>query len=289
MTYKGIVLAGGMATRLSPVSNYVSKQLLPIYDKPLIYYPISVLMLAGIKDILIIVNKNHKNFFYNLLGDGSNLGIKISYEIQDKPNGIAESFLIAEKFLKHSNVALILGDNIFYGRNLIKQLSIAKKKSKGATIFTCHLKNPNQFGVVRFDNNNKPISIVEKPKKYISNQVVTGLYFYDNQIVDIAKTLKPSPRNELEITDVNNIYIKENQLEIIDLGRGFTWFDTGTFDKMLEASNFVKTIEDTHGLKISCLEEIAFQNNWVDKKKLLDIIRDIKNKNYKAYLKSIIK
>ena len=289
MEYKGIILAGGMATRLMPVSKYISKQLLPIYDKPLIYYPLSILMMAKIRDIMIIVNQSHKGMFKELLGDGSKFGINIKYKIQKKPNGIAESFILAERFINKSNVALVLGDNLFYGRNFINQLLLAKNKKVGSTVFTCRLNNPEEFGVVKLNNNNQPIKIIEKPKKYVSNQVITGLYFYDNRVVRYAKNLKPSKRNELEITDINNIYIKEKKMEIVDLGRGFAWFDTGTYEKMLEASNFVKTIESSHGLKIACLEEIAYQNKWINRVRLLKIIKNEKNFKTKSYLSELIK
>ena len=266
---KGIILAGGSGTRLNPITLAVSKQLLPVYDKPMIYYPLSVLMLAGIKDILIISTPHDIDSYKNLLGNGSELGIQISYEIQPKPEGLAQAFIIGESFIGKSNVSLILGDNIFYGPNFSQNLKAVSLRLDGATIFGYHIKDPERFGVVEFDAKGKVLSLEEKPSKPKSNFAITGLYFYDNSVVDIAKSLKPSPRGELEITDINNIYKENNNLKVELLGRGFAWLDTGTHDSLLEAGQFVQTIEHRQGLKVACLEEIAFMNGWISKKDLL--------------------
>ena len=287
---KGIILAGGTGSRLYPSTKGISKHLLCVYDKPMIYYPLSVLMLAGIKDILIITCKKYLKNFKDLLGKGERFGIKISYAVQEKPQGLAQSFIIGEKFIGDDKVCLILGDNIFYGQGLSEQLKNAKlqvQQQKGACVFAYHVKNPSEFGIVELDKNNKVISINEKPKKPKSNLALTGLYFYDNQVIKIAKSIKPSKRGELEITDINKIYLEQKKLKINFLGRGFTWLDTGTFDNLLNASLFVKTIEERQGHKISCLEEIAYTKNWIDKEKLDQAIVNNKKNSYGIYLKQI--
>jgi glucose-1-phosphate thymidylyltransferase len=284
---KGIILAGGSGTRLNPITLAVSKQLLPVYDKPMIYYPLSVLMLAGIKDILIISTPHDIDSYKNLLGNGSELGIQISYEIQPKPEGLAQAFIIGESFIGKSNVSLILGDNIFYGPNFSQNLKAVSLRLDGATIFGYHIKDPERFGVVEFDAKGKVLSIEEKPSKPKSNFAITGLYFYDNSVVDIAKSLKPSPRGELEITDINNIYKENNNLKVELLGRGFAWLDTGTHDSLLEAGQFVQTIEHRQGLKVACLEEIAFMNGWISKKDLLKKANTLIKTDYGKYLLKI--
>lgn len=284
---KGIILAGGNATRLRPLTNIISKQLLPIYDKPMIYYPLSILMLSGIRDILIISNAEYIQLFKSLLGDGKYLGIKLSYKIQKKPRGIAESLILAESFLKNKPCALILGDNIFFGSNLSYKLLAANKKQKN-TIFLYPVSNPEEFGVVRIEKS-KIISIVEKPKKYISNLAITGLYFFDEFAPKFAKKIKPSKRNELEITDLIKIYHKYKSLNFEILGRGFSWLDTGTFDRLIDASNFVKTIQKQQGLYISCLEEIAINNKWVTKKQILKGIKKTNCSDYYNYIGKICK
>ena len=261
---KGIILAGGSGTRLYPMTKGISKQLLPIHDKPMIYYPLSVLMLAGIKKILIISTPSDLPNFIRLLGDGSDFGLEISYEQQASPRGLAEAFIIGEKFIGTDRVCLILGDNIFYGHSLSNILKKNIKKKIGATIFAYHVSDPKRFGVVEFDKNKKVISIKEKPKKPKSNYAVTGLYFYDNRVVKIAKKLKPSERGELEITDINNAYLRWNNLDVEIMGRGFAWLDTGTVETLSTAGYFVKAIEESQGLKIGCLEEIAFKNGWIN-------------------------
>ena len=285
--YKGIVLAGGSGTRLHPITKYVSKQLLPIYDKPMIYYPISVLMLAGIKEILVISTSEDIPSYQHLLGDGSDFGIEIEYATQSRPDGLAQAFLIGEDFVGNSNVALVLGDNIFYGQNFTTNLNAATSKDSGATIFTYYVKDPERFGIVEFDNNKNVLSIEEKPRKPKSNWAITGLYFYDNEVVKIAKTLKPSARGELEITDINNIYKNKGDLKVEVLGRGFAWLDTGTHDSLLEASHFVKTIEKRQGLKIACLEEIAFNKKWITRKQILQKAKSLAKTNYGKYLLQI--
>ena len=261
---KGIILAGGSGTRLYPMTKGISKQLLPIHDKPMIYYPLSILMLAGIKKILIISTPSDLPNFNRLLGDGSDFGIEISYEQQVSPRGLAEAFIIGEKFIGTDRVCLILGDNIFYGHSLSNILKKNIKKKTGATIFAYHVSDPKRFGVVEFDKNKKVISIKEKPKKPKSNYAVTGLYFYDNRVVKIAKKLKPSERGELEITDINNAYLRWNNLDVEIMGRGFAWLDTGTVETLSTAGYFVKAIEESQGLKIGCLEEVAFKNGWIN-------------------------
>lgn len=283
-SYKGIVLAGGSGTRLHPITKGVSKQLLPVYDKPMIYYPISVLMLAGIKELLIISTPEDIPCYQRLLGDGSDFGIEIEYAIQPNPNGLAQAFLIGEDYIGDSNVALILGDNIFYGQNFTANLKAATSKANGATIFGYHVKDPERFGVVDFDDSNKVISILEKPSKPKSNYAVTGLYFYDNDVIKIANTIKPSARGELEITDINNIYLNRGDLAVELLGRGFAWLDTGTHDSLIEAGQFVQTIEHRQGLKVACLEEIAFHQGWISKDQLLKQAEALEKTSYGEYL-----
>jgi glucose-1-phosphate thymidylyltransferase len=282
--YKGIVLAGGSGTRLHPITKGVSKQLLPVYDKPMIYYPISVLMLAGIKELLIISTPEDIPCYQRLLGDGSDFGIEIEYAIQPNPNGLAQAFLIGEDYIGDSNVALILGDNIFYGQNFTANLKAATSKANGATIFGYHVKDPERFGVVDFDDSNKVISILEKPSKPKSNYAVTGLYFYDNDVIKIANTIKPSARGELEITDINNTYLNRGDLAVELLGRGFAWLDTGTHDSLIEAGQFVQTIEHRQGLKVACLEEIAFHQGWISKDQLLKQAEALEKTSYGEYL-----
>ena len=286
---KGIILAAGRASRLFPITFAVNKQLLAIYDKPMIYYPLSVLMLAQIKDVLLITRKEDLQSFKALLGNGKKLGMKISYAIQKKPRGIADAFIIGKKFIGISNCVLILGDNIFYGQHFTEKLERASRKEKGATIFGCFTKEPQRFGVIEFDTNGKTLSIEEKPPNPKSDFAVTGLYFYDNQVIEFAKSLKPSSRGELEITDLNNIYIKESNLDVEILGRGFTWLDTGTFDSLLEASQLVQTIQKSQGLKIACLEEIAYKKNWIDFEQLSLQANKLKSSPYGAYLKNMLK
>ena len=286
---KAIVLAAGQATRLFPITYAVNKQLLAIYDKPMIYYPLSVVMLAQIKDVLIITRKEDLKSFKALLGDGRNLGMSISYAIQKKPKGIADAFIIGEKFIGNSNCLLILGDNIFYGENFRSKLLKAKYRSDGATVFSYPVHDPERYGVVELDANNLAKKIVEKPKSPKSNLAVTGLYFYDKEVVSISKSLKPSKRGELEITDVNRIYLKKKKLFVESFGRGFAWLDTGTPESLLSANNFIGTIEKRQGLKVACLEEIAFNNEWIDKKKLNKLKDLISNGPYKDYLSKILK
>ena len=261
---KGIILAGGSGTRLYPITLGISKQMLPIYDKPMIYYPLSVLMLAGIKKILIISTPSDLPNFKRLLGDGSDFGIELSYAEQESPKGLAQAFIIGEKFIGTDRVCLILGDNIFYGYSFSKMLKSAILKKKGATLFAYHVTDPKRFGVIEFDKNKKVMSIKEKPKNPKSNYAITGLYFYDNRVIKIAKSLKPSSRGELEITDINNTYLKWDDLNVEIMGRGFSWLDTGTHETLMTAGHFVQAIEESQGLKIGCLEEIAFNNGWLD-------------------------
>ena len=287
--FKGIILAGGSGTRLHPITMAVSKQLLPVYDKPMIYYPLSVLMLAGIRDILIISTPHDIDSYKSLLGNGSDLGVQISYEIQPKPEGLAQAFIIGESFIGKSNVSLILGDNIFYGPNFSQNLKDAALKLDGATIFGYHVKDPERFGVVEFDDEGKVLSIEEKPHKPKSNYAVTGLYFYDNTVIKKASNLSPSERGELEITDINKAYLSSNNLKVSLLDRGFTWLDTGTIDSLLDASHFVQTIEKQQGLKIACLEEIAYRNNWINLNKLSERAEELSNSSYGDYLSEIVK
>ena len=284
---KGIILAGGKGTRLYPITKGICKQLLPVYDKPMIYYPLSVLMLAGIRDILIISTSEALPSFKRVLGDGTFLGISISYKQQDQPNGIAEAFLIGKEFIGKDNVSLILGDNIFFGHGLVESLTNVCKQKDGATVFGYTVKDPKRYGVVDFDENNQVISIEEKPEKPRSNVAVTGLYFYDNKVIEITKSLNPSKRGELEITEVNNAYLKERKLRVEILGRGYAWLDTGTKDSLMEAGSFIKTVEERQGLKIGCIEEIAYRKNFIGEKDLTEIANKYKNE-YGQYLLKII-
>lgn len=287
ISYKGIVLAGGSGTRLHPITMGVSKQLLPIYDKPMIYYPISVLMLAGIREILIISTPEDISGYQRLLGDGSVFGLAIEYSVQPSPDGLAQAFTIGAEFVGASNVALVLGDNIFYGQHFTDKLNIAMSKSNGATIFGYHVKDPERFGVVEFDDKGHVLGIEEKPDIAKSSYAVTGLYFYDNNVVEIAKGIRPSARGELEITDINNVYQARGELKVELLGRGFAWLDTGTYDSLLEAGTFVQTVEHRQGLKVACLEEIAFHNGWISQAELIRRADKIKNTSYGEYLAKV--
>jgi glucose-1-phosphate thymidylyltransferase len=288
ITTKGIILAGGSGTRLYPITKGVSKQLLPIYDKPMIYYPLSVLMLAGIQDVLIITTPEDKDSFERLLGDGSQCGIRLQYAIQPSPDGLAQAFIIGEEFIGDSNVCLVLGDNIFYGQGFTPMLRQAVARQKGATVFGYQVKDPERFGVVEFDEEKRAISLEEKPKYPKSHFAVTGLYFYDNDVIEIAKHVKPSYRGELEITTVNQMYLERGDLNVELLGRGFAWLDTGTHASLLEAAQFVETLEKRQGYKVACLEEIALNNGWLSKEQVLEIGQSMSKNDYGQYLISLV-
>ncbi|OIL37621.1 glucose-1-phosphate thymidylyltransferase [Oenococcus oeni] len=281
---KGIILAGGSGTRLYPITKATSKQLVPIYDKPMIYYPMSVLMLAGIQDILLISAPEFVDQFKALFGDGSQIGLNISYKVQEKPNGLAEAFILGADFIGNDNVALVLGDNIYYGAGLTKLLRTAAAKKNGATVFGYRVKDPERFGVVDFDADGRALSIVEKPKKPKSHYAVTGLYFYDNDVVEIAKGIKPSSRGEIEISDINAEYLRRGSLEVEVMGRGFAWLDTGTHDSLLDAANFIATIEKQQNLKVAALEEIAFRMGYINSKQLRRLAQSLKKNDYGRYL-----
>jgi len=286
---KGIILAGGKGTRLYPLTESISKQILPVYDKPMIYYPLSVLMLANIKEILIISTERDLPVFKELLKDGSELGLKLEYKVQEKPNGLAEAFLIGEEFIGKDNVALILGDNIFYGSGFTGLVEEAAKLKKGAIIFGYPVKDPEAYGVVEFDENGKAVSLEEKPKEPKSNYAIPGLYFYDNTVIEKAKKVKPSARGEIEITTVNEMYLSEGKLNVKNLGRGIIWFDAGTHEALLEASNYIEAIQKRQGFYVACLEEIAYKKEWIDKEKIEKKIGDIKKNSYQKYLLQLIK
>lgn len=285
MSRKGIILAGGAGTRLHPITHGISKQLLPIYDKPMIYYPLSVLMLAGIQDVLIITTPQDQEGFIRTLGDGSDFGVNLSYAVQPSPDGLAQAFIIGEDFIGNDSCSLVLGDNIFYGENFPNVLTEASLQKQGATVFAYYVRDPERYGVVEFDKQGKALSIEEKPKKPKSNYSVTGLYFYDNEVVEIAKNVKPSDRGELEITTVNQTYLERGDLNVQKLGRGFAWLDTGTHDSLLQAAQFVQTIDHRQGLKIACLEEIALENGWLTPEEALKRARKLSKTDYGQYVK----
>ncbi|MCJ8341364.1 MAG: glucose-1-phosphate thymidylyltransferase RfbA [Cetobacterium sp.] len=285
---KGIILAGGSGTRLYPVTKAISKQIIPIYDKPMIYYPLSVLMLGGIWEILIISTPRDIEVFKELLGDGKTLGLTIEYMVQEKPNGIGEAFIIGREFIGDSPVALVLGDNIFYGHGLTGKVKEGVKLKKGALIFGYYVKNPKEFGVVEFSEKGEVLSLEEKPENPKSNYIVPGLYFYDNSVLKKVLEIKPSKRNEIEITDINKVYLEEKSLRVLDLGRGMAWLDTGTHDGLLEASNFVKTIQSRQGVMVACLEEIAFNNNWISKEEVITLAKPLLKSDYGKYLMDLV-
>lgn len=286
---KGIILAGGSGTRLYPITKGISKQLIPVYDKPMIYYPLSTLMLAGITDILVISTPEYTPLFEQLLGDGSDIGVSLTYKVQEKPNGLAEAFILGADFIGDDSVCLILGDNIYYGSGLSKLVQEAAQKTNGATVFGYHVNDPERFGVVEFDDNMKALSIEEKPENPKSDYAVTGLYFYDNTVVEKAKNLKPSDRGELEITDINKLYLDEGKLDVKLMGRGYAWLDTGTHDSMMEAASFIATIQKRQNLKVACLEEIAYRMGYISKKKLVELAQPMKKNDYGQYLLRLAK
>ena len=286
---KGIILAGGSGTRLYPITKAISKQINPIYDKPMIYYPLSILMLAGIREILVISTPRDLPLFKELLGTGEDFGVRFEYAIQEKPNGLAEAFIIGEKFIGNDSCALVLGDNIFYGHGLTGMLKETEARKDGATIFGYYVTNPEDFGVVEFDENGKVISLEEKPQNPKSNYAVPGLYFYDNTVVEKAKKVKPSKRGELEITSINEMYLQEEKLHVVNFGRGMAWLDTGTHDALLEAANFVKTIQSRQGVMVACLEEIAYRNEWITKEKVLELAKPLMKSKYGEYLVNLVK